>query len=292
MNLTTYTYRNETFQGISEGGVQTCMVLPRFKLMFDVGRGASRVIEIPRLLLTHGHLDHSSGVPYYISQRNLRRLPPADVYCPPEMAEPLDQIMKLWSKIEDYNIEYNIHPLEYDRLYELQNNYYFQPVRSVHRVPSNGYTIIEKTRRLKPEFRELPGPEIARLKKERDDMFVEHHLPLITFSGDTQIEFVLENEIVRQSKVLFLECTFLDDARPVERARQWGHIHLDEIVANAECFRETEQLFLIHFSPRYRREVILDLIKAKLPDWLYERTTAYLTRGGEHAPRGRRPRPT
>lgn len=257
--------------------MQTCMVLPRFKLMFDVGRAAPRIIEIPRLLLTHGHLDHSSGVPYYVSQRNLRRLPPAEIFCPPEMAEPLDQIMKLWSKIEDYDIQYDLKGVEYDRLYELQNNFYFQALRSVHRVPSNGYVIIEKTRRLKEEFRELPGPEIARLKQERDDMFHEHHLPVVTFSGDTQIEFVTDNEIVRRSKILFLECTFIDDARPIARARQWGHIHLDEIVANAEAFREVEKLYLIHFSPRYRQETILETLKAKLPEWLYERTTPYLT---------------
>ncbi len=258
------------------------MALPRFKLMFDVGRGAGRLIEIPRLLLTHGHLDHSAGVPYYISQRNLRGLAPAEVYCPPEMAGPLGKIMELWRQIEDYDMRYEIQPVEYGRLYPLHGNYFFQAIRSVHRVASNGYAIIEKTTRLRPEFRSLPGPQIARLKKERDDMFVEYHLPVVTFSGDTQVEFLVENELVRRSKVLFMECTFIDDARPVERARKWGHTHLDEIVQHAELLRDVEKLYLIHFSPRYRRDVILDTLKKKLPDWLFERTTPFLTGRGHH----------
>ena len=86
---------------------------------------------------------------------------------------------------------------------------------------------------------------------------------------------MLENEIVRRSKVLFLECTFICEERPVERARRWGHIHLDEIVANAEAFREVEQLYLIHFSPRYRHQQVHATLKQKLPAWLHEKTVPF-----------------
>ncbi len=276
MKLAEYKHKTYNFLGISEGGVQTCMHVPRLKLCFDIGRGSSRLVEVPTILLTHGHLDHSAGIPYHVSQRNLRRLPPADIYVPPEVERPLKEILRLWFEIEDFEATYNVHALDYDREYDLSGTLKFRAVRSVHRVPSNGYSIFERTRKLKPEFLNLPGPEIARLKKERDDMFYDAVVPHITFSGDTQIEFLLENEIVRQSKILFLECTFIDDKRPVERARQWGHIHLDEIVANAEALRDVERLYLIHFSPRYRRDFIDETLKKKMPDWLYEKTVPFL----------------
>ncbi|MCB1323209.1 MAG: MBL fold metallo-hydrolase [Leptospiraceae bacterium] len=253
------------------------MSVPRLRLMFDVGRGAGKLIDIPRLLLTHGHLDHSSGLPYYISQRCLRRLPPADIYCPPEIFEPLSKIMRLWSEIEQYEMQYNLQPIDYNRFYELQGNMGFRAIRSIHRVPSNGYCIIQRTKKLKAEFLGLPGHEIQRLKLERDDLFYEAEIPMITFSGDTQIEFVLENELVRSSRVLFMECTYICDRRPTERARRWGHTHLDEIVSNADAFADVEHLFLIHFSTRYKRETILKTLKERLPDWLHERTTAFLT---------------
>jgi ribonuclease Z len=252
------------------------MTVPRFRLMFDIGVGSPRLTEIPQLLLTHGHLDHSAGIPYYISQRCLRRLPAADIYTPPEMEPALRKILQLWCDIEGYQSDYNLHPVEYDRVYPLSGNFGFQAVRSFHRIPSNGYVVVEKTTKLKEEFLSLKGPEIARLKQERNDLFYESFTPHVAFSGDTTIEFVLEREIIRKTKILFFECTYICEKRPKERAREWGHTHLDEIAHNAEAFRDVEHLFLIHFSPRYRRDQINETLKRKLPDWLYEKTTPFL----------------
>lgn len=253
------------------------MSLPQFRLMFDVGIGGPAVVDTPNLLLTHGHLDHAAGVPYYISQRSLRHLEPPTVYCPPETAEPLNKIMELWAEIENFKSAYTLIPIDYDKQYHLQSNYYFQAIRSVHRVPSNGYSIIEKRTKLKPEFTGLSSREIVKLKQERDDLFYETFETLITFSGDTQIEFVLENEMVRKSRILFLECTYIDKKRPVERAREWGHIHLDEIRKNADAFEHIEKLYLIHFSTRYRAEEIKAMLRKRLPERLYSKTTPFLT---------------
>ena len=252
------------------------MALPQYRLLFDIGVGHTKFTDYPKLLLTHGHLDHSSGLAYYVSQRALRRLEAPSIYCPPEIADPLNRMFAIWAEIEGFEAAYNLVPVDYESLYQLQGNVYFRPIRSIHRVPSNGYTILEKNQKLKPEFQDLPGHEIAALKTQRNDLFYEHQNPIITFSGDTQIEFILENELVRRSKILFLECTYVDEKRPVERARKWGHIHLFEIAANADAFKDVERLFLIHFSPRYKQEIIVQQIKSVLPPWLAEKTTPFL----------------
>ena len=252
--------------------MRTSMTVPQFKLSFDVGHGDPKLTEFSKILLTHGHMDHSSGLPYYISQRALRHLSPPQIFCPPEFVAPFKDIMDAWAKIEGFKAKYELIGVVPTEQYELQGKFFFQAVPSVHRVPSNGYVIQEKTVKLKDEFKSLPGPEIARLKKERDDLFYESRIPTIAFSGDTQIEFVLENEIIRDSKILFLECTYISPDAPVERARKWGHIHLDEIVANAEAFQNTERLFLIHFSPRHRNDEIRSTLKNRLPGWLFDKT--------------------
>ena len=250
------------------------MVVPQFKLSFDVGHGDPQLTDLSRFALSHGHLDHASGLPFIVSQRSLRHLPAPDIYCPPEVAGPLGKILELWGQLDDHQAEFTIIPTEYDRLYPLANRTFLRALPAVHRVPANGYVIVEKTEKLKQEFLGLPGPEIARLKKERDDMFYETQVPLVAYSGDTQIEFVLENEIVRKSKTLFLDCTYISDDRDVERARKWGHAHLDEIIANADAFRDVERLFLIHISPRYSAAVVRDVLKKKLPESLFEKTEA------------------
>ncbi|MCB1172120.1 MAG: MBL fold metallo-hydrolase [Leptospiraceae bacterium] len=267
-------FQGIVFQGNSEGGIQTSIVLPQYKLMFDIGRGYPETIEIPRIFLTHGHLDHSAGIPYHLSQRSLRQLSPAEVYCPAPMADPLDQILKLWHQIEGFETKYRLTGVSAGDHFQLKGNTWITAVPSFHRVPSNGYLVYEKTAKLRPEFAHLSGPEIARLKQEQD-LFYTQDKALIAFSGDTTIEFVINNPAVQQARILFLECTYVCDKRPVDRARQWGHTHLHEIAAHADLFRSVERLFLIHFSARYRRGEIEAALQRELPDWLHARTVIW-----------------
>jgi ribonuclease Z len=275
--LQRYQYKNYLFHGISEGGIQTAVAMPQFHLSFDIGRGASFLTEIPKLLLTHGHLDHSSGLAYYVSQRSLRKLPPPEIYCPPEIEDPLRKILSLWSEIEQFDLKYSLIGVDIGKIYPLHGNYHFRAIKTVHRVASNAYTILEKSIKLKGEFANLPGHRIAEMKRRGDDLFFESHNPIVTFSGDTCIEFVLENEEARKSKILFMECTYVDEKRAIERARNWGHTHLFEIAENAEAFRNVERLFLIHFSPRYTPAAIHEAINRHLPAWLSSKTTPFLT---------------
>lgn len=274
--LSEYKYKDFKFIGISQGGLYTSIAIPNLKIMFDTGTGFPELAEIPKILLTHGHLDHASGLAYLISQKSLRKLPPAEVYVPSDIYEPIDQILKLWQEIEQYKSEYYLYPVEINKLYPIFGNYYFKAISSYHRISSCGYVILEKKKKLKEEYKNLPGYKIAELKKTNPDIIEEKFEPIITFSGDTQIEFVLNHEIVRKTKILFLECTYICEKRPIERARNWGHIHLDEIVYHADLFREIEKVYLIHFSPRYKKKEIKEALKQKLPPWLYEKTTPFL----------------
>lgn len=273
--LVEFHYRGYSFEGISEGGIRTSIICANLDLMFDVGNQPVHYTHIGNLLLTHAHLDHSAGLPYYISQRSLRNLKPPKIYVPEEIYFELDSIIKLYQKIEDFNYNYNLISAKKGELYELSQNFFLRPLKTLHRIPSQGYTIYEKSRKLKPEFLGLKSEEIIRRKQSGEILTEEKFVPLISFSGDTQIEYVLENEDVQKSKILFLECTYLDDKRDVQRARKWGHLHLDEIVANSKYF-QNEKLVLIHFSKRYSSKEIFSLIRSKLPSDLLERTYCFI----------------
>ena len=87
------------------------------------------------------------------------------------------------------------------------------------------------------------------------------------------IEVVEREEVVRKAKVLVMECTFIDERVPVKKAREKGHIHLDEIVERAELF-ENEAILLTHFSARFNAAEIEAALDKKLPAGLREKVTA------------------
>jgi ribonuclease Z len=45
-------------EGFSIGGMETCIVLPSFNSVFDMGRCPSKAINQDFLFITHAHLDH------------------------------------------------------------------------------------------------------------------------------------------------------------------------------------------------------------------------------------------
>jgi ribonuclease Z len=274
--MTEHSYGEFHFKGICEGGIESAIALLSQKLCVDIGRGSHELTDCQKLLITHGHLDHSSGIPYHASQRSLKKVPPPDVYCPPEMCGPLEIIINNWSIIEGFHIPVNIIPVDFNTEYLINSNRYFKALPAYHRVPAVGYHIYEKRKHLKEEFKHLSGFEIARMKKERDDLFTDISVPLISFSGDSRIEFVLDNPEVQNSRILFMECTYLDAERPVSRAREWGHTHLFEIRDNAEVFKNIEVIYLTHISPRYSSKMVHHSLRTFLPPELQKKIIPYM----------------
>ncbi|GBF49567.1 metallo-beta-lactamase [Leptospira ryugenii] len=274
-----FEHKNLRFEGISEGGIRTSVCLPSLDLLFDFGTLNPDKIHISQILLTHAHLDHSAGIPYYVSQRSLRNLPPPKIYVPKAIEEQLLQILKLYAQMEDFDYQYSVIGLEHNASIPLKPGYFFKALPSFHRVSSQGYTVFETKRKLKQEFSHIDSQEIRKMKELGKDPTEEVNFPLVSFSGDTKIEYVLENEDVRKSQILFLECTYYCEKRGVERAREWGHTHLDEIVAHADLF-ENEALVLIHPSKRYSFKELNDWLVKKMPPKLLERTHLFLPKSG------------
>ncbi|AYV55065.1 MBL fold metallo-hydrolase [Leptospira kmetyi] len=270
-----FQHKQYQFEGISEGGIRTSLYLPSLSLMFDIGAQNPNRIHLDNLLLTHSHLDHSSGLPYYISQRSLRKLKPPKIYLPSALEEPMRKILDLYSQIEDFPYAYDMKAVNPGDKIDLDPQHFFSPHKTFHRVPSQGYTIYQKRKKLKKEFQSLPQEELNLALKEKKEVSEQSETPVISFSGDTKIEYVLEHEDVANSNILFIECTYIDKERDVNKAREWGHIHLDEIIGNLSSF-QNEKIVLIHFSKRYSIPYIREILDKRIPKEEKHRFHAFL----------------
>lgn len=259
-----WAYENLKFHGLSLSGIRTAIAMPEFSFSFDVAQGYPYLIPLKNFFISHGHLDHCAGVPYIISQRAMTSQAPGTFYMPESLVDPLKEIMSIWERIEKHQYKYNFIPLKADDVVTLNHKHYVKAFPTVHRVDSLGYTLFEVNKKLKPEFARLTQEEIVRTKKSGVEVSEEVHTPLVSFTGDTQIEFLHQREWVAQSKVLLVEATYLDERKTREQAKEWGHTHLDEIIDNLDSI-QAEKIVLIHISSRYPTHEVYKIIKQKVP---------------------------
>jgi ribonuclease Z len=69
--------------GYSVAGEESVVGMPQLDVCFDIGKAPDQIIPINHVLLTHGHMDHSAGIAYYLSHRNFMKMSPGVVLTPP-----------------------------------------------------------------------------------------------------------------------------------------------------------------------------------------------------------------
>ena len=72
-------------------------------------------------------------------------------------------------------------------------------------------------------------------------------------------------------KLLIMEATYIDGETDrhgktsLEKARERGHTHLQELIDNASLFENVENIVLIHFSDKYSTKYIRDTVNKIVP---------------------------
>jgi ribonuclease Z len=267
---------NLTVTGFSISGLATYVQVPELDSCFDMGECPLSSLSLDHVFLTHAHGDHARCLPrHWQLRRMLGNERPATYFLPESIREGCAEWVRAEARFEgvrEGTIQTpNLVGLSPSpELVALPGRRDLRvrafPVR--HSVPSLGYTLLAHKRKLNAEFHGLPGPELARLRKEGVAIQSEVFDPLLTFIGDCDGQTLLEQDHIWASPVLVIEATFLEQGEE-ELARKKAHTHLSEIALALETFGDRvacEHIVLKHFSMRYGAEQIASLVAAGLPE--------------------------
>jgi len=250
-------------QGYSVAGEETVVGVPSLDVCFDIGKAPEQLLPVNHVLISHNHMDHVAGIAYYCSQRDFRDMAPGTVLAPVRLAPLIDELMDFWGRFDGTRAPVNIVPMKNGREYEIRRNLYAFAFDTNHTRDSLGYSIIDRRRKLKPEFKNLPGHEIAQLRKKGQQVTDSLDVPLVTYLGDTASGDFESLPCVRKSKILITECTFFDQDHH-ERARAGKHYHFDDL-AKLILQMENDHIVITHVSHRTYIGLARQIVNKTLP---------------------------
>ncbi len=251
-------------QGLSIAGEETVVQIPELDLCFDVGLCPRAVLTSNFVALSHGHMDHAAALSYYFSQRHFQGMGVGTLFCHPDIAQPIHNIMKAWIELEAQHTPYHIIPIEPDSQVEFKRPMALRAFATKHTVPSLGYIVVEMRSKLKSEYVGLPQEKLVELKSTGHDITEIHEIPLVTYTGDTMWGEHFDRDDVLNSKILITECTFIETEHR-SRASVGKHLHLEHIVHLLDRCR-CEAVVLVHMSRRTQQGQIRQAVQDLIPE--------------------------
>jgi len=243
-------------------------------MVFDLGRlvseeKSSSLLKAKFVFLSHGHLDHCSGVFLHARIRAMMNLGGTTCFVPKPW---LDRFIA--AKEAMGLLDGNEEPLEMEivgvspgDVLKVDDRVEVRVTESEHRVPSVGYLVHAFSEQQKESFSKLSPEEKQTLfqngARKEDHYEIVESIPF-GYTGDATGSSIFDNEAFRDCATLCLELTFLDGEMSLAKER--AHVHIDELrdailQGKLDGVRE---IVLVHFSARYNLKQILELLREKI----------------------------
>ncbi len=271
---------NYTVRGVSLGGIYTSLMVPEIGTMFDVGIAPRSFAGAKRLFLSHGHVDHIGALASFLGIRALTgKRSPLRVYLPAEIVDDLTAALAVLGGIQRYSLEIEAIGMKPGDEISLGDNLKVRAFRTFHPVPSLGYMFIRRVDKLRPQYRKLAGPEIAKRRLAGDDLFDVSDRLELAYATDTLAKVLDAEPALMDVRTLILECTFLNERKTLKDVHAGCHIHLDELIDRSAQFNN-EQLVLMHFSQLYKPAEVHQILAERCPEELRKRLVAFAPESG------------
>jgi ribonuclease Z len=262
--------------GYSVAGEETVVAMPQLDVCFDIGKAPDQIIPINHILLTHGHMDHAAGIAYYLSHRNFCGQSAGTILAPENLITPIEQVINAWGRLDGNKIPANLVGVKPGDEYQLKPNLFTRAFPTKHSRGSVGYTVIERRKKLRPEYAELTGPQIVELKKQGVKIDYPLEIPIVTYLGDTQYVDFSQLKYIVESKILIAECTFYE-VEHSERAEAGRHMHINEFVSLIEKL-QNEYIIITHITQRTAMREIRSILKKAVSPEKYDRIVLLMDR--------------
>jgi ribonuclease Z len=264
-----------SIEGYSRAAVQTYWRCPELRLGFDVGAHPWDFMSIPRLFISHTHLDHIAALPAYVARRRMMKMERPVVYLPASSVEPVEQLLRAFQQMDRGRLPCELVPLEGGMQVELSRELVVTVSSARHRVPALCFVVWERRRKLKPQFQGLSGDAIRDLRLGGTEVSHEVRVPLLGYTGDTSPQALDACPALLEAEVLISEMTFVAPEHTRQRIHKHGHMHLDDYVERSSQFKN-RHILAGHFSTRYTDRQITRWVDRRLPDRLGGRLHLWL----------------
>lgn len=273
--LRTLTHKGLTVEGYSRAAVQSYWRIPELKLGFDLGGQPWGFMATGTWFISHTHLDHIAALPVYVARRRMMKMEPPDIYLPESAIEPVGRLLRTVSRLDRGRLPCRLLPARPGDEIELSREHVVTVSSTAHTIPSVGYVVWDRRRKLKHEYQGLPGDKIRDLRHSGVDVTHEIRTPLVAYLGDSAPEGLDRCPAMYEAMILITEMTFVARSHRREKIHKYGHIHLDDILERRERFHN-ELIVAAHYSTRYTDDRINRIIAKKIPDLLDGRLQVWL----------------